>query len=112
MKRVEVKLSLPVVAPLLDVIKSAGDSLDHQLAAPLAMEDLEGDFRDTWTGELLAGQNEDVRTLLALFDSDFFSTGVIGFDEENAETGVGEGSDDLAEALGLVAVKSGGGLIE
>src|SRR5471032_2495961 len=85
MKRVEVKLSLPVVAPLLDVIKSAADSLQGRLAAPLAMEDLDADFRDAWTGELLAGQNEDVRAMLALFDSEFFSTGVIGFDEENAE---------------------------
>jgi hypothetical protein len=85
MKRVEVKLSLPVVAPLLDVIKSASDSLQGQLAAPVAMKDLEPEFQDTWTGELRTAQNEDVRTLLALFDSEFFSTGVISFDEENAE---------------------------
>jgi hypothetical protein len=85
MKRVEVKLSLPVVAPLLDVIKAVADSLDRQLAAPLTMEDLESEFRDAWTGELLAGQNDDVHTLLGLFDSEFFSGGVIGFDEDNAE---------------------------
>ena len=84
-KRVEVKLALPVVAPLLDVIKAAADSLDRQLAAPQAMEGFEAEFRDAWTGELLASQNEDVRTLLGLFDSEFFSSGVIGFDEDNAE---------------------------
>ena len=85
MKRVEVKLSLPVVAPLLDVVKAAVDSLQGDLAAPLAMKDIEGEFRDAWNGELLGGQNEDLRTLLALFDSEFFATGVIGFDEVNAE---------------------------
>lgn len=85
MKRVEVKLSLPVVAPLLDVVKSAADSLQADLAAPLAMKDIEGEFRDSWTGELLATQNQEVHALLALFDRDFFTSGVIGFDEENAE---------------------------
>ena len=85
MKRVEVKLSLPIVAPLLDVIKAAADSLDGQLAAPLAMTDLEAEFHDAWSSELLVAQNEDVRTLLALFDSEFFANGVIGFDEDNAD---------------------------
>ncbi len=85
MKRVEVKLSLPVVAPLLDIVKSAADSLQVDLAAPQAMKDIEGEFRDAWNGELLSAQNGDLRTLLALFDSEFFATGVIGFDEENAE---------------------------
>ena len=85
MKRVEVKLSLPVVEPLLGVIKAAGDSLDRQLAAPLAMTDLEAEFRDAWSGELVAGQNKDVQTLLGLFGSEFFDTGTIAFDEDNAE---------------------------
>jgi len=85
MKRVEVKLSLPVVEPLLAVIKAAVDSLGRDLAAPLAMTGLEGEFRDTWTGDLLAGQNEDMRALLGLFDDQFPFTGVIVFDEENAE---------------------------
>ncbi len=84
-KRVEVKLSLPVVAPLLDVIKSITDSLRGQLAAPLVMADLDPEFRDSWMGELLANQTEDLTTLLGLFDSEFFSNGVIGFDEENAD---------------------------
>ena len=33
----------------------------------------------------LAGQNEDVRILLALFNEEFFSEGVIAIDEANAE---------------------------
>jgi Domain of unknown function (DUF2017) len=85
MKRVEVKLSVPVVAPLLDVIKAAADSLQRQLAAPLAMDDLDPEFRETWTRELLAGQNRDVRAMLGLFNRDFLASGEIAFDEDNAE---------------------------
>jgi hypothetical protein len=86
MKRIEVKLSLPVVAPLLDVIKEAAVSLEQVLAAPPALQDLEAEFRTVWEGELLEAQNEDVRALLALFDGGFFSEGVVAFDADNAET--------------------------
>lgn len=85
MKRIEVKLALPVVAPLLDVIKELAENLRKNLAAPLALKDLDPEFRDAWAEELLASQNEEVRTLLALFDDEFFSDGVVAFDEENAE---------------------------
>src|SRR3954469_15656425 len=83
MKRIEVKLSLPVVAPLLDVIKELADGLRKSLAAPLAIDDIDQDFRDAWVGELLSAQNDDVHTLLALFNEDFFADGVVAFDEDN-----------------------------
>lgn len=86
MKRIEVKLSLGVVAPLLDVIKTVADSLDDDLAAPQALELVEEELRGTWRSELVAGQNGDVATLLALFDSDFFANGVVNFDEDNADS--------------------------
>lgn len=85
MKRIEVKLSLDVVAPLLDIIKQAAESLGHTLAAPLAMTDLEPEFRDAWVGELKNGQASDLTVMLALFDGDFFAEGVITLDEVNAE---------------------------
>jgi hypothetical protein len=85
MKRIEVKLALPVVAPLLDVIKELADNLRKNLAAPVAMQDLDPDFKDAWIDELLSTQNEEVRMLLALFDDEFFSEGVVAFDEANAE---------------------------
>ncbi|WP_221032553.1 hypothetical protein [Actomonas aquatica] len=85
MKRIEVKLSLGVVAPLLDVIKSVADSLDDSLAAPQALERVDAELRDTWRSELVAGQNGDVATLLALFDSDFFANGIVNFDEDNGD---------------------------
>ena len=85
MKRIEVKLSLGVVAPLLDVIKSAADTLEDDLAASLPLEQVDADLRDEWRSELVAEQNGDVATLLALFDSEFFANGVVNFDEDNSD---------------------------
>lgn len=85
MKRIEVRLSLPVVAPLLDVIKAVEASLSGRLAAPLEMDELDEDMRGVWRDELVAAQNGDVARLLALFDSEFFSSGVVAFDGDNAE---------------------------
>ncbi len=85
MKRIEIKLSLSVVAPLLDVIKELGGDLQKHLAAPLAIGDLDPDFHASWVDDLLAAQNEDVRLLLALFNEEFFSEGVVAIDEDNAE---------------------------
>lgn len=85
MKRIEVRLSLAVVAPLLDVIKATGDSLQTELAAPNTLGDIEPDLRDDWRAELLESQNSEVRHLLALFDNEFFTNGVIAFDGSNAE---------------------------
>jgi hypothetical protein len=84
-KRVEVKLSLPVVAPLLDVIRELSFELEKTLAAPQALHDLDQDFRGAWIGDLLASQNDDLRALLSLFDGEFFTEGIVAFDENNAE---------------------------
>lgn len=85
MKRIEVKLSLPVVAPLLDVMKAVADSLQSRLAVPLEHVEVDDDMLDTWNAELLAAQNDGVSSLLAMFDREFFETGMISFDEDNAE---------------------------
>jgi hypothetical protein len=85
MKRIEVKLSLTVVAPLLDVIKAASDTLGTELASAPRLADIDPDVREPWAAELVEGQNEDLRVLLALFDAEFFSSGVIAIDEDNAD---------------------------
>ena len=85
MKRIEVKLSLPVVAPLLDVIRELAGGLRENLAAPLALTDLDDEFRAAWAGELLGAQAGDVQALLSLFGDEFFTEGVVAFDEDNAE---------------------------
>lgn len=86
MKRIEVKLSLPVVAPLLDLIKGTVDDLGGQLAAPPHLQDLDEELRSAWRNDLLGGQNDDCRRFLALFDRGFFSSGTVSFDEDNAES--------------------------
>lgn len=86
MKRIEVKLALPVVAPLLDVIRELADGLKRELTSPLELKDIDDDLREAWTSGLLASQADEVQTLLSLFNDEFFSDGVVAFDEENAET--------------------------
>jgi hypothetical protein len=85
MKRIEVKLSLSVVAPLLDVIRQLADGFSEKLAAPQQMGDIDDEFRDAWVAELITGQTADVKALLALFNDEFFSEGIVAFDEDNAE---------------------------
>lgn len=86
MKRIEVKLALPVVAPLLDVVRELAEGLQQNLVAPLGISEIDPEMQDTWVTDLLASQAQEVKALLALFDDEFFSEGVVGFDEENAET--------------------------
>ena len=86
MKRIDVKLNLPVVAPLLDVLRRAGSQLGEDLAAPLRIDDLDVDFRETWTEELVNEQRGEVTTLLALFDDEFLATGTIRIEEPAFES--------------------------
>ena len=85
MKRIEVKLSLPVVAPLLDVMKAVGDSLQDRLAVPLDHVEVDADMQEVWNADLLSAQKDGVSRLLAMFDKEFFESGTIAFDEQNAE---------------------------
>lgn len=85
MKRIEVKLAVPIVAPLLDVIKELSGSLREQPAAPLGLDDLDPELREAWVSDLLQVQGEEVMALLGLFNEDFFREGVVAFDGDNAE---------------------------
>ena len=85
MKRVEVKLNLEAVAPLLDVIKDAADDLQPMLAVMPQVPDHDVEFTDGWKRELLQGQNSDIEVFLALFGTDFFTTGVVPLDPTNSE---------------------------
>jgi hypothetical protein len=85
MKRIEVKLSLLVVAPLLDVIKGLADDINREPATARPPADLDGEFRDDWSRDLLGDQQSDVAVLLALFGENFFLDGIVSFDQTNAE---------------------------
>ena len=86
MKQVEIKLNIDAVAPLLDVIKLAADDLRSTLAIRATFPEEDAEFNETWTQDLMAGQNSDVRELLGLFDSDFFSDGAIAIDSNNCDS--------------------------
>jgi hypothetical protein len=85
MKRVEVKLNLEAVAPLLDVIKDAADDLHPALAISPHVPDQDADFSEEWRKELLEGQNSDIGVFLSLFGSEFFVTGMVPLDSNNRE---------------------------
>ena len=86
MKQVEIRLNISAVAPLLDVIKAAADDLRDTLAVKATFPEHDAEFNETWTQDLMAGQNSDVRELLGLFDSDFFTDGAISIDSENCDS--------------------------
>lgn len=85
MKRIEVKLALPVVAPLLDVIKELADGLRARPAGPAGLPDVDLDFSIEWSRELVQGQGAEIDALLGLFGDEFFKEGVVAFDDQNAE---------------------------
>lgn len=85
MKRIEVRLSVSVVAPLLDVIREMADSLSDNLAVPLQIEDLDEVMSEAWVTDLQKAQNADLELLLGMFDEDFFRDGAIQLDEDNAD---------------------------
>jgi hypothetical protein len=85
MKRIEVRLSLEVVAPLLDAVKEVSEALQGKLAAPLDIGEVDADMREFWRDELIGAQNDDIAKLLSLFNKEFFSNGVVAFDADNAE---------------------------
>lgn len=85
MKRVEVKLNLDAVAPLLDMMKSVADDLETRPAVEQQTPETDEEFAAEWRRELLEGQTTDLGVLLGMFGSDFFATGVIALDPVNAE---------------------------
>lgn len=85
MKYIDVKLSLPVVAPLLDVLKQAASRLEDNLAAPLQIEDLDPDFREVWTDELLSAQQNEMKIMLGLFGAEFYASGLIRIAQNRAD---------------------------
>ena len=85
MKRVEVKLNLEAVAPLLDVIKDAADDLGPTLAVKQQVPEEDVDIADEWKRELLEGQNSDIGIFLGLFGAEFFISGMVPLDATNRE---------------------------
>ena len=85
MKRVEVKLNLEAVAPLLDAIREVADDLRPALAVAPQVPDHEAEVAEGWKEELLQSQNTDIGVFMGLFGSEFFLTGILPLDATNSE---------------------------
>lgn len=85
MKKIEIKLSQPVVAPLLDFVKPLADGLRDDLAFKLQFPDADPQFQEDWRDELLGAQGDDAGVFMGLFDHEFFESGNIEIDEDNAD---------------------------
>jgi hypothetical protein len=86
MKRIEVRLSLAIVAPLLDVIKTLAQDLKSAPAvAPEALPHGDPELNESWTESLLQTQRDDLEVMMALFGEEFFSEGIVFFDAVNGE---------------------------
>lgn len=84
MKKVEIKLSQPIVAPLLDFVKPIADDLRDELVFQPRFPDSDPQFQEAWKEDLLEAQGDDSAIFMGLFDHDFFETGNIVIDEKNA----------------------------
>jgi hypothetical protein len=84
MKKVEIKLSQPIVAPLLDFVKPIAEDLRDELVFPPSFPDVDPEFQEAWKEELIEAQGADSSAFMALFDRDFFETGNIVINESNA----------------------------
>jgi len=85
MRVIEVRLSVPVIAPLLDVIRAAADALRSEPSPAVHLPSLPDDLREIWRDDLLGGQAGDLAQLLGLFGEDFFKEGLIYLDAQSAE---------------------------
>jgi hypothetical protein len=85
MKRIDIKLSLPIVAPLLDLLKEEAEVLRGTLASPVQVADLDSEMREIWQEGLLLDQAIEVDALLRIFDEEFFATGTVRIDQAHAD---------------------------
>jgi hypothetical protein len=85
MKRIEIKLSQPVVAPLLDFIKTIADDLRGDLVIEPQFPDSDPQLQEGWREELVGAQREDSEIFMGLFDRNFFESGNIVITQENAD---------------------------
>lgn len=84
-KHVEIRLALPVVAPLVDFILPLLDTEHCDLPASPDLGAVDHELRESWHDELLRTYRSELQFFKDLFDEDFHATGVIGFPEEACE---------------------------
>ncbi|TVR56305.1 MAG: hypothetical protein EA425_00085, partial [Puniceicoccaceae bacterium] len=85
MKQVEVKLSLPVVEPLLEFVEPLFHQLEKDELPQVGLDGVDPEMLDFWKSGLLGSQRSDARHLRALFDSEFYRSGRVVVSEDQTE---------------------------
>jgi len=85
MRVIEVRLSVEVVVPLLEVLTEAAELLREKPSSAVHLASLPDDLREIWRNDLLSGQASDIDQLLGLFGPKFFKEGLVYLDEQSAE---------------------------
>ena len=84
-KHLEIRLALPVVAPLVDFILPLLDSENCDLPASPDLGAVDHELRESWHDELLQTYRSELQFFKDLFDETFRASGVIEFPEEACE---------------------------
>ncbi len=85
MSRIELRLKLELVAPLLDFIKPVLDLLETEAALALPVIDDDDELEDIWRDGLINTQIEDRGFLMDLFGAPFLETGHLNVDLDDAD---------------------------
>jgi len=81
-KHVEIRLALPVVAPLVEFILPFLDPESAELPSTPDLKGIDRDLREFWRDDLVSAHQADVSFFRDLFGEAFHSTGIIEFPEE------------------------------
>ena len=84
-KHLEIRLALPVVAPLVDFILPLMDAESSDLPASPDLGAVDRELRESWHADLLQTHRSELQFFKDLFDENFRTTGVLEFPEEACE---------------------------
>jgi hypothetical protein len=85
MNRLEFRLDIQSVLPLLEHVKPLMKDLANELATPNAPPDEDELMSDFWSKDLLTSQRKDIASIAELFDDEFLNTGSATVEEEDAD---------------------------
>jgi len=85
MRMIEVRLSVEVVVPLLEVLTDTAEPLRGKPSPAVHLPSLPDDLRELWQADFVSSQKGDIDQLLGLFGKKFFTEGLIYLDEQSAE---------------------------
>ena len=85
MSRLEFRLDLDSVLPLLEYVRPLMEELGNELATLNSPPDDDELISEFWSSDLLNSQRKDLAAIAALFDDDFLESGRAAIDGEDAD---------------------------